>query len=531
MVRLSVSGTAQEISSDRELGRYYTPDDVADALVEWALNGGIGALLDPSYGGCSFLAAGLRRIQQRTNGEGPSLIHGVDLDPGAQHHGDVLLSKGVPAANLRLGDFLTLKVDAFDNAFRCVVGNPPYIRHHWLDDEAVRLARTAAEDAGCRLPKTANSWAYFTVLSARLLAPSGRLAMLIPTSGIQADYASPVLDFFGSSFRNTRLVPLQDSLFRGTRERVTMLLADGWQDGPGPVVRNQSVVRTELRDALANGIARRRRPLETDPQELVRRVASQAGWVTLGALANVAIGIVTGANHFFVRKPSELEGERVNSEFIISTSRAFEGVVWGAADIRALTEADAACRLLDFQSSERQLDDFGRRLIEAGEVEGLDQRSHCRKRNPWWRLEDRKAGDAFLQYMASGTPRIVINEATSLCTNAIHRLSWKRSGINARAVAASSCTSLFELACELNGRSYSGGVLKLEPSAAKLLPVAGQGRVALTKLDRRLREGDYSGAREIADTALLRQVGVEENDINSMRELARRLREERRRKA
>lgn len=519
-----------ELSLDRELGRYYTPNDVAEVLVDWAINGEAGALLDPSYGGCSFLAAGLRRLQLCTNGEAPGLIHGVDLDPEAKQHGNVLLARGVPTTNLRHGDFLTLTPEAFGKSFRCVVGNPPYIRHHWLDDDVVREARAAAEDAGCRLPRTANSWAYFAVLSARLLARSGRIAMLIPTSGLQADYASPVLEFFGSRFRQTRLLPLRDSLFRDTRERVTVLLADGWQGGPGPVVRHQPVERADLRPLLASGTYSQRGELHGEPKELVERVMRQAGWSTLGELAHISIGIVTGANRFFVRRPSEL-GRWVDSDAIIATSRAFQGLVWGAADVRELIEADAPCRLIDLPRSEDQLDDVGWEIVEAGESEGIDRRSHCRKRDPWWAVSDRQTSDAFLQYMASGTPRIVLNDAASLCTNAIHRLNWRSSGARARAVVASSCTSLFELACELTGRSYSGGVLKLEPSAARLLPVAKKGPVGLMKIDERLRAGDHGEAREVADTALLRRAGVAEGDISAMRDLTARLRDERRRQS
>lgn len=515
--------------SPRRLGRYYTPDDVAQVLVEWALAGGAGPLLDPSYGGCSFLHAGLQHLERLANGGAPGYVYGVDVDPEAMIHARSLFNRGVPTGNLRTANFLR-GAGGFDVQFRCIVGNPPFIRHHCLDSDSIGIARGLAEAQGCFLPRTANSWAYFVAMSTRHLAPSGRMALLVPVGGLEADFAAPLLDFLGANFRELLLLPVEETLFEGTRERVAALLASGWGEGPGRVVHGATVSRLELRVAVLGGADQRLSTINND-WSLLKRTESMVGWSELGKIARVEIGTVTGANGFFIRRPSELDGRACNSELIVATSRRLGGLVWSSDDADALENADAACRLLDLPGTGLDtLNLYARRLIEEGEEARLQDRFHCRKRDHWWSIPDRSRPDAFLHYMSSRAPRIVLNDGGSLCTNAIHRVNWTSANVDASAVAASSCTTLFELACELRSRSYGGGVLKLEPSAAKLLPVATTGPSPIDELDKALRAGRADVARETADRAILLPAGIKGEQIALMREAVDRLRRQRRRR-
>ncbi len=92
-----------------ELGRSYTPDHVAQAIVDrlaerWSLR----AVLEPCVGGGAFVRA--VRSHQRPG----QIVAGVDLDPGAP--GRELVDDFV------VGDFTTLPARGFD----LVVTNPPF---------------------------------------------------------------------------------------------------------------------------------------------------------------------------------------------------------------------------------------------------------------------------------------------------------------------------------------------------------------------------------------------------------------------
>lgn len=111
--------------------------------------------------------------------------------------------------------------------------------------------------------------------------------------------------------------------------------------------------------------------------------------------------------------------------------------------------------------------------IRQAEAEGVHLRSHCARRLPWWSLRDVAVSQAFLTYMASDVPRMALNSARAVSTNAVHRIWWRSKPTSAEAVARvlTTRTSLWRLAGELVGRHYGGGVMKLEPTAAAMLPI------------------------------------------------------------
>src|SRR5262249_5338207 len=107
------------------------------------------------------------------------------------------------------------------------------------------------------------------------------------------------------------------------------------------------------------------------------------------------------------------------------------------------------------------------RRIAVGEEAGVPEGYKCRIRKPWWSVPIPKRGvaDLLLTYFASENPRLVLNEAGGLQTNTIHGV-YLKTPTDPAALAAGFYNSLTLLSAELVGRSYGGGVLKLEPTEA-----------------------------------------------------------------
>ncbi len=133
--------------------------------------------------------------------------------------------------------------------------------------------------------------------------------------------------------------------------------------------------------------------------------------------------------------------------------------------------------------------------------------------------------------MGSEPPRIAINEAGATCTNAIHRLWLKRpEGAGIHAIAAASWTTLYWLSAELVGRSYGGGVLKLEPTAATSLRITSVGGPELIdELVGAYKAGGVQEAQALADRRILIEgLGLSASAVGRLSDAARRLREARR---
>ena len=112
----------------------------------------------------------------------------------------------------------------------------------------------------------------------------------------------------------------------------------------------------------------------------------------------------------------------------------------------------------------------------------------------------------FLTYCAGEHHRIVVNTARVLHTNTVHGVRLK-STTNATALASTWTNSLSLLSSELVGRSYGGGVLKLEPTEAEavvLPPLTGDDD-RVRKLDEYVRGRDLRRALDLVDEIVLRQ--------------------------
>jgi len=246
----------------------------------------------------------------------------------------------------------------------------------------------------------------------------------------------------------------------------------------------------------------------------------------LGTLAKIRIGVVTGANDFFIRSKPDVDalGKGVDSVPIVSRG-AWLGVPrWSSA-----AQAEVAgkpSRLVLFPRSERRLSAAARAELRRGEKEEFDRRSHCERRPAWYSITDTLVPELFLPYMGSQPRWLVINEAQATCTNTIHRV-WlhPETKLSPESIAAASWTTLYRLSAELQGRSYGGGVLKLEPNGATglcipALTVPG----LLDEIEKAFRTGGHAAAQRIADKHLLaKRLGVTKPELAILRKAAARL--------
>src|SRR5437899_3664018 len=217
-----------DVTPRRLLGAFYTPDDLATVLTRWALEEGPGTVLDPSYGGCAFMRAAVNVLREHAAPNPGKLVFGVDVDPKCGRYARDL----VPSTNHITADFLSIGPEKVPGSpFKAIVGNPPYVRHHWLKGARRRAAHSSAKRAGLSIQGTASTWAYFVIHALDFLDADGRLALLVPEAILQADYSRAIRELLQKRFANVLLVHVRDRVFSGTDEAVVVIAAKG--RGPG----------------------------------------------------------------------------------------------------------------------------------------------------------------------------------------------------------------------------------------------------------------------------------------------------------
>jgi len=528
-------------------GVYYTPPRLARLLARWALARDPHRILEPAFGDGVFLRAANEMLQEGGTADPQERLHGVEVDPvGAQRVRDSGLE--LVAGQLHQADLLSLDAERLGGGFDAILGNPPYIRHHLLSEEMAMRGRLGAQRLGIDLNGRSDAWAYFCAHLVTFLNPGGRLALVLPGSVLHADYARPLLDALATDKGEVQLIRISERLFPGVQERTVLLLIDRAKPSGGRVIYRRIADLDGLGRALLRNGSRGyssganasgghhdpRLPWRLTGGEAVvwEEICASEHVAPLGTLVKIRIGVVTGANSFFIRSQADADalGRAVRSVPIVSRG-AWLGVPRWSSAAQAKV-AGQHSRLVLFPSSEGRLSAAALAELRRAEKEEINKRSHCARRSSWYSITDTAVPDLFLPYMGSQPRWLVTNEAGATCSNTIHRV-WlkKETKFSAEALAAASWTTLYRLSVELQGRSYGGGVLKLEPGgAAEVCLPAVSIPGLLGEIEEAFRAGGRDAAQRLADKRLLvERLGVTKPKLAILETAAARLEELRRR--
>lgn len=515
----------------RLLGAYYTPGDLATVLVQWALADRDGPVLDPSYGGCAFLEAAAQILSKDDPSNPGARVFGVDIDPSCiqtARDSDLLVEDNCIEA-----DFLAVSSDDLRGSpYAAIVGNPPYVRHHWIAGDQRESAQAVAAESSVPLPATASLWAYFLLHSLRFLATGGRLAMLVPEAILQTDYAAPLRKMLAERFGTSRLIHIRDRQFEDTDEAVVALACSGFGDSGS--IETLSVDSVEgLESVLLNANGRSPDCSSFPPTDgdtlnaaidLLRRIRGSPQVKRLDQVASVKVGVVTGANRHFIRSRDALDAIDIPADVrhgIVSRTRWLKGLEFTDGDHGALVEAGAAALLVRPESAEhdRLVDSW----IQEGVEGGIDDRYKCALRSHWFRVDLPSRPDAFATCARAGSPLLVLNRGEYVNSNALHSVCWaSEPTVIPEAVAVGFLTSAVSAWAELRGRRYGGGILKMEPGTLKGIPVPliPGAEAVFPKLDRLLREGREEEARKIADKRVLGEgLSLEDSEIEILNQV------------
>lgn len=493
----------------RQHGIYYSPQDVATALVTWAVRTAEDTVFDTSFGGCVFLHASVERLQELGAPNAPRRIGGTDKDPGAWQDAVQLMQLGADPGQFRQDDFMVAHPEDFGGPFTVVVGNPPYVRASAMSDEARRTARACLPDH-VTLAQSASYWAYFVLHALEFVSPGGRMALILPGTFLRADYALAIRSELMQAFASVTVLVLDEHLFIDADEESVLLLAEGRGGGPSTLR-----VGTAKRDGLAiTTVAANAIPAPHDADEnwalglfapetmaAYDLLASRLG--RLGDIATVQIGVVTGANHYFLVDHNQQRDRRIEDAVlraVVSKSAELQGLFLTGEDTKSLSR-----RL--FVPPAAELPPGAADYVSFGEQTGVNQGAKCSERKPWFIPRGTLPPDAFLSCMAWLGPRLLLNQAHALCTNTILAVSFQ-SGLAEHqrvAYAVGMLSTVSQLSAEVEGRVCGGGLLKLEPSDARRLvvPAVSLNPDEQSRLDTLCRGLQWDDARALVDDKLM----------------------------
>lgn len=442
------------IDSIRANGIYYTPPTLADFLVKPIIKRADIEIFDPACGEGSLLLSAKKRCSELWSGahKEPSLV-GCDKIP---MNGKL---ERLDDCHIFNCDFLKLSLG---RTFDLILMNPPYVRHQLISNEERKEYRKEINKI-CRFKKSADLWVYFLIKSVSHLKRGGCIGAILPWSFLQSDYAREIRHWLLTRFSRIRVLALSSEYFDGAEERVLLV----WLMGYGQEARSVKIAFAdhiderikyhEMNDAQWEA-AKVIFSAKNDVESILQRYVDEFGFSRFGQYATVKIGIVTGADRFFIlnRDIAIKRGFRKQNLIpIISTSKELTGLsLDGDEPEKMLIRFPQKC--------------FGkfRHYIAEGEERDYHLRAHSLRRKPWYAVDAGAVPDAFFPYRALSTPYLVFNDNKIQCTNSVHRVYFENLTENARRwIQVSMLSAAGQLSLEAYSKIYGSGVLKIEPSS------------------------------------------------------------------
>ncbi len=473
-----MSGITQHIPTNwverealRSKGQFWTPDWVADAMIAYVATDA-DLVFDPATGGGAFLAA-LRRAC-------PDIpFYGTDIDDEVLRD---LIYVG-ENCHIETRDFIK---NPPKQQFKAIIANPPYIRHHRIDEETKRfLKQLTARITGFTIDGRAGLHIYFLLQALHLLEADGKLAFLVPADICEGKFAPKLWRWIADNFciecvatfsesaapfptvdTNAMIVfiknekPREQLPWVKVQERGEVFLRFVRNNFENPETKSIYFASRDLKEALETGFSRL--PNHTPDHRY-----------SLSDFATVMRGIATGANEFFFLTEAQIAEFNLPREYFKKTvgrTRDVEKDIFNDEDRSRLDKKNRPTWLL---CAEKPLIDLPARLsdyIKKGEAMGLPERALIRQRKPWYKQEKRAVPELLFAYLGRRSIRFILNDAGVVplhCLHCVYAHSKDREQVRSLWQALNHPDTLANL--PFVSKSYGSGALKAEPqNLAKL---------------------------------------------------------------
>lgn len=548
-------GRFTKLDVDKLRGGYYTSDEVASWLCAWAIRAPKDRVLEPSCGDGAFLRAAARRYAElgASSATIASRLTGIEIaEAEADHARETLRAAlGVRADKIvQTSDFFLWWEENGQPAFDAVVGNPPFIRYQTFPEPHRSRAMALMVEEGLSPNRLTNIWVPFVVAAVAALRTGGRLGLVLPAELLQVSYAAQLRSFLTDRFDRIDIVACNQLFFEKAEQEVVLLLADGVL----PAASDTNPCRVTMTETRTVGEIVGRTPAavlaDAQPKTIrhdsekwlkyflnereisfMRELRASSATVPLSVHAGVDVGVVTGKNEFFVLTSEQVEdlGLGGYTAPLVSRSVHLKGACVGKADWQAMSASGDRVHLLDLKPNRGvELPAALARYIRQGEELDIHTGYKCSIRKPWYEVPSVWIPDGFLFRQIYDFPRVVHNQAGATSTDTIHRLTAKTAP--PERVISNTYTWLTAASAEIEGRSYGGGVLELEPTEAErlLMPATLNGALPLHECDRLTRAGRLDDVlEENARIVLMGHMGLSKADSHLLRDIWVKMRDRR----
>ena len=458
-------------SSEQKLrGAYYTPLQLANAMVGLVASHNITNVLEPSCGDGVFIDS-LSSMNMLKDIESVTAVE-IEADEAEKVINNYTNSTNVHVLNEDFFDFYQRVYGK--HSFDLILGNPPYIRYQYLTEEQREIQSSILTSHGMKSNKLINAWVAFLVACVQLLSDNGKIAFVIPAEILQVAYAEDLRLFLSNQLSKITLLTFEQLIFPGIEQEILVFIGEkGGEEKGIRILELSNLEDFQKLDLSSSGFQKLKHVKEkwtkyfvsTEEIKVIQSIREDKQFRKFSELALINVGITTGNNTYFSVDKDTSDSYDLSSVTLplIGRSSHAHGIYFTENDWQDNINAGKRAMLISFPDI--PYEDYPtkhKEYIELGEKNKEHKGYKCSIRNRWYIVPSVWVPDAFFLRRNNLYPKFVLNRCNAVSTDTMHRIKFNE-GINTENVLLSYYNSISFAFTEICGRSYGGGVLEILP--------------------------------------------------------------------
>lgn len=459
----------------RDKGQFWTPSWVAQAMIAYTAQES-DLIFDPATGNGAFFDALLKFQNTEIK------FYGTDIDTKVLDEPIYQNSR----CQTELRDFIK---NPPNGKFKAIVGNPPYIRHHRINEETkIFLKNLCKKITGFVIDGRAGYHIYFLLQALNLLEAGGRLAFIMPADVCEGVSAKKLWNWIAENFRLEAVMTFAQAAAPFPNVDTNAIIFFIRNEKPqssfcwAKVIEKNSTellnfVSCDFKQSNSNGIETISRQIKEAVETGLSRPPQKTSGdekFYLSDFANVMRGIATGANEFFFLTKKQVESIGIQTEFLkraIGRTKDIAEDVLTEAKLENLDDKNRPTYLLSINGQSNQPETISN-YLKTGENLGLPSRALIKQRKPWYKMEQRNVPPLLFAYLGRRNTRFIKNEAGVLPLTSflcVYPFCDSKEYIENLWKALNHKDTLENL--KFVGKSYGSGAIKVEPGNLKKLVI------------------------------------------------------------
>jgi len=416
-----------DVQYRRSLGQFFTPFRIACFMADWILSNPKTKIdiLDPAAGFGVFE----RALKLQSKAYDKSLSFELwEIDQNIANSLREIVNHANISAEIINSDFLS---GPWNKKYDGIIANPPYYKHHHIEDK-YKIYQNICTKTHFKFSIQTNIYCWFLVKCINLLNSGGKLAFIVPSEFLNANYGEKVKEYLLRAGIILHLININfvENVFDNAITTSVIILAEKMAE-KSSYINFYNVKSIEDMNDLIDFLDKHPKTIRdvTKLNPIIKWRNYFNGYeesginnklIPLKNIGRFSRGIATGSNEFFTLSEKEARDHKIPKQCLLSCvtkANQVKDIYFSQKDFEYLRVGGKKVYLFD---GERSNDQNVLNYIRKGEAEGINQRFLTKHRSPWYAVERREVSKIWVGVFGRNGIKFIWNDSSCLTLTCFH---------------------------------------------------------------------------------------------------------------